>query len=92
MKSDIELNHIWMEPTPLGKLWTILGLVPGGPKGLLGPIFDFWGSQGPKLAIFQRAIVAPPVEIFENFKKSSGFFDRKYFIDCISLNSIFLAK
>ena len=68
MKSDIELNHIWMEPTPLGKLWTILGLVPGGPKGLLGPIFDFWGSQGPKLAIFQRAIVAPPVEIFENFK------------------------
>ena len=72
MKLNIEVVHIWVEPTPLGKLWTILGLVPGGPIGLLGANFGFWGSQGPKLVIFQRAIVAPSGEIIENFQSMTS--------------------
>ena len=56
-------GHVWVGPTSLDNLWTISALVLGGPIGLGGPIFSFWGVKGHFLMVFKMAIAVPIVKL-----------------------------
>ena len=56
VKLHIWPGHAWVGLTSLDNLWTILGLVLGGPVGLGGPIFSFWGTNGLIFFNFKTAV------------------------------------
>ena len=67
VKLQIWPGHAWVGLTSLDNLWTILGLVLGGPVGLGGPIFSFGGSNGLIFFNFKTAVAGLINELDQKF-------------------------